>query len=52
MDNDFSLPQQYLESACEVSFDWLLGNTKTVTKIFAMQALFLLGFEIDWIHPE
>lgn len=36
----------------ESCFDWLISNQKTAAKAYAMQALFELGKEFDWIHPE
>ncbi len=36
----------------ECCFDWLITNQKVACHAFAMDALYLLGTEIDWIHPE
>ncbi len=36
----------------ECSFDWLIGDQKVACKVRAMTALYLLGTEFDWIHPE
>lgn len=36
----------------EANFDWLIQNHKVATKVFAMDTLYLLGLEYDWIHTE
>lgn len=36
----------------ETCFDWLISNQKTAAKAYAMQSLFELGKEFEWIHPE
>ena len=36
----------------EVNFDWLIENHKIATQVFAMDTLYLLGLEFDWIHQE
>jgi len=36
----------------ECSFDWLISDQKVACQVRAMTALFLLGTEFDWIHPE
>lgn len=36
----------------EACFDWLVGDHKVAAKAYAMTALFELGKEFDWIHPE
>lgn len=36
----------------ESCFDWLVGDHKVAAKAYAMTALFELGKEFDWIHPE
>ncbi|MCF6297636.1 MAG: hypothetical protein L3J08_06585 [Flavobacteriaceae bacterium] len=36
----------------EVSFDWLIGNHKVATQVFAIDTLFLLGKYFDWVHTE
>ncbi len=51
-ESDFKLPQQSLEKMASVCFDWLLVNSKSATKAFAMKSLFYLGFKIGWIHAE
>jgi len=41
-----------LEPLVSVCFDWLIGNHKVATKVFAMTSLFYLGFHFTWIHPQ
>jgi hypothetical protein len=36
----------------ECCFDWLISKQKVACKVFGMTALFYLGTEFDWIHPE
>lgn len=40
------------EQLTETCFDWLISNQKVAVKAYAMQCLFLLGYEFTWIHPE
>ena len=40
------------EIMAEVLFDWLIGNHKVATQVFAMTNLFYLGEKFDWIRPE
>ncbi|MBP2833993.1 adenylosuccinate lyase [Aquimarina sp. U1-2] len=48
---------QYLNTAqrekiTEICFDWLITPQKVASQAYAMTALYLLGTEFDWIHPE
>jgi len=36
----------------ECCFDWLIGDQKVACQVRAMTALYYLGTEFDWIHPE
>jgi hypothetical protein len=36
----------------ECCFDWLITDQKVACKVFAMHALYYLGTEFKWIHPE
>jgi hypothetical protein len=36
----------------EASFEWLTGHHKIAAQVFAMESLFLLGQESDWILDE
>ena len=46
------LKPKHLECIIEVCFDYMIRNEKVATKAFAMNTLFLLGRDYDWIHPE
>jgi len=46
------LKPTYKQTMIECCFDWLITNQKVACKAYSMDALFLLGTEIDWIHPE
>lgn len=49
---DFLKPE-HLQNIIECCFDWLINTkTKVATKAYAMQTLYLLGKNEDWIHPE
>jgi len=50
---DFSgLETNWKEDILEASFNWLTGDHKIAPQVFAMESLFLLGKESDWIHEE
>ena len=40
------------ERITETCFDWLINDAKIAPKAYAMNSLFLLGTEFNWIHPE
>ena len=42
----------HLEQIAEACFDWLIGEHKVASKVFAMTSLFYLGSSFDWIRPE
>lgn len=46
------ITNHHLEQITESCFDWLIGNHKVATKVFAMTSLFYLGEKFDWIRPE
>lgn len=46
----FTKEQQ--EQMTSICFDWLIGEHKVATKVFAMTSLFHLGERFDWIRPE
>lgn len=46
------LNETHLQKITETCFDWLINDEKVAAKAYAMNALYLLGFKIDWIHPE
>lgn len=41
-----------LKQITETCFDWLITDTKVASKAYAMRALYLLGKDDEWIHPE
>ena len=40
------------EKIVELCFDYLISDQKIAPKAYCMNALFLLGQDYDWIHPE
>jgi hypothetical protein len=46
------LTKNHREQLTVICFDWLIGKQKVAVKAYAMQCLFLLGNEFDWIHQE
>jgi len=40
------------EQMVTVAFDWLIGNYKVATKVFAMTSLFHLGTNFSWVRLE
>lgn len=47
-----SLKPKHRQTITECCFDWLITNQKVACQAYAMDALFLLGTETEWIHPE
>ncbi|WP_435412569.1 adenylosuccinate lyase [Psychroserpens mesophilus] len=47
-----ALNARHKEKIVEACFDWMINDEKIAPKAYAMNTLFLLGNEIDWIHPE
>ncbi|WP_040278042.1 hypothetical protein [Psychroserpens damuponensis] len=47
-----TLLHHHKEKIVESCFDWLINDEKVAPKAYGMNALYLLGTEIDWIHPE
>lgn len=47
-----ALSSTHKERIVEACFDWMINDEKIAPKAYAMNTLFLLGHEIDWIHPE
>ncbi|KOS06486.1 hypothetical protein AM493_10900 [Flavobacterium akiainvivens] len=44
---------RHLQHITEACFDWLIApNDKVATKAYAMRALYILGKNEDWVHPE
>jgi len=40
------------ERIVENSFDWIIEEHKVATQVFAMDTLYLMGKEYNWIHKE
>nr|WP_279309213.1 adenylosuccinate lyase [Psychroserpens sp. SPM9] len=47
-----ALVPKYKERIVEACFDWMINDEKIAPKAYAMNALFLLGQDYEWIHPE
>ena len=47
-----SLTPSHIKLMVETCFDWLIGHQKVAAKVHAMETLFLLGKESNWIHQE
>ncbi|HEY9169907.1 MAG TPA: adenylosuccinate lyase [Lutibacter sp.] len=50
--NKIELKKNHTKKIIESGFDWLIGKQKVAVKVYAMETLFLLGKNIDWVHPE
>lgn len=46
------LTQTHKEKITEACFDWMINDEKIAPKAYAMNSLYLLGQDYDWIHPE
>lgn len=47
-----ALLPRHREKIIESCFDWMINDEKIAPKAYAMQSLYLLGQDYDWIHPE
>jgi len=47
-----ALIPKHKEKIIEACFDWMINDEKIAPKAYAMNTLFLLGQDYDWIHPE
>lgn len=47
-----ALLPRHKERIVESCFDWMINDEKIAPKAYAMNTLFLLGSDYDWIHPE
>jgi hypothetical protein len=47
-----TLTNKHKEIMTECCFDWLITDQKVACEAYSMYVLYLLGSEIDWIHPE
>lgn len=46
------LSEKQLKVIVETCFDWLIGDTKVASKVYAMRVLFEIGKLQPWIYPE
>lgn len=46
------LSEKHKTIMTECAFDWLITDQKVACQVRAMTALYYLGTEFDWIHPE
>ena len=51
-DIKFNLKPNHIENIIECCFDWMINDEKIAPKAYAMNSLYLLGQDYDWIHPE
>lgn len=47
-----ALIPMYKERIVEACFDWMINDEKIAPKAYAMNTLYLLGKDYEWIHPE
>lgn len=47
-----ALLPKHKEKIVEACFDWMINDEKIAPKAYAMNTLYLLGKDYDWIHPE
>ena len=47
-----TITEEQQEQMTSICFDWLIGEHKVATKVFAMTSLFYLGEKFDWVRPE
>ncbi|MEH6535669.1 MAG: adenylosuccinate lyase [Psychroserpens sp.] len=47
-----ALLPKHKEKIVESCFDWMINDEKIAPKAYAMNTLFLLGKDYDWVHPE
>ncbi|OIQ28306.1 MAG: adenylosuccinate lyase [Bacteroidetes bacterium MedPE-SWsnd-G2] len=47
-----ALTNSHKELMIEVCFDYMINDEKIAPKAYAMNSLYLLGTEYNWIHPE
>jgi hypothetical protein len=47
-----ALNNTYKNTMLECCLDWLITDQKVAAEAYAMETLYLLGTEIDWIHSE
>ncbi len=47
-----NLKEHHIERIIEACFDWMINDEKIAPKAYAMNCLYQLGNDHDWIHPE
>jgi hypothetical protein len=47
-----ALASKHKEKIIEACFDYMINDEKIAPKAYAMNTLYLLGQDYDWIHPE
>ena len=47
-----TLKPKHKEAMTDCCFDWLITKQKVATEAYAMDSLYFLGTETNWIHPE
>ena len=47
-----ALKPEHKERIIEACFDYMINDEKIAPKAYAMNSLYLLGQDYDWIHPE
>ncbi|WP_367180210.1 adenylosuccinate lyase [uncultured Lacinutrix sp.] len=47
-----ALLPKHREKIIEACFDWMINDEKIAPKAYAMNSLFLLGYDYNWIHSE
>jgi len=47
-----SLINIHINEIIETGFDWMITDQKVAVKAYTMNALFLFGKNIDWVHDE
>lgn len=46
------LTKSHINKIIESGFDWMISDQKVAVKAYTMEALFLFGKEVDWVHDE
>lgn len=50
--DNFSFTTEEMETITEICFDWLISDQKVAVKSYAIDNLYILGKNIEWIYPE
>jgi len=46
------ITEEHKNTIIECCFDWLITQQKVACQVYSMLALYFLGTQYDWIHPE